>query len=115
MCFCLCLKYQRVPNLIGGAFVNSQSTASIDVINPATQEVVSKVPLTTNEEFKAAVSSAKKAFQTWRSTPVTTRQRVMLKLQELIRRDIDKLALNITTEQGKTLKDAHGDVFRGLG
>ncbi|PRQ24234.1 putative methylmalonate-semialdehyde dehydrogenase (CoA acylating) [Rosa chinensis] len=104
----------RVPNLIGGAFVNSQSSASIDVINPATQQVVSQVPLTTNEEFKAAVSSAKKAFQSWRHTPVTTRQRVMFKLQELIRRDIDKLALNITTEQGKTLKDAHGDVFRGL-
>ncbi|KAK9942949.1 hypothetical protein M0R45_008589 [Rubus argutus] len=104
----------RVPNLIGGAFVNSQSSASIDVINPATQEVVSQVPLTTNEEFKAAVSAAKQAFQSWRNTPVTTRQRVMFKLQELIRRDIDKLALNITTEQGKTLKDAHGDVFRGL-
>lgn len=104
----------RVPNLIGGAFVDSQSPAFIDVINPATQEVVSQLPLTTNHEFKAAVSAAKQAFPSWRSTPVTTRQRIMLKLQELIRRDIDKLALNITTEQGKTLKDAHGDVFRGL-
>ncbi|XP_062082674.1 methylmalonate-semialdehyde dehydrogenase [acylating], mitochondrial [Humulus lupulus] len=104
----------RVPNLIGGTFVDSQSSSSIDVINPATQEVVSQLPLTTNEEFKAAVSAAKQAFPSWRNTPVTTRQRVMLKFQELIRRDIDKLALNITTEQGKTLKDAHGDVFRGL-
>ncbi|KAM2994214.1 hypothetical protein FF2_046212 [Malus domestica] len=103
-----------VPNLIGGTFAKSQSSASIDVINPATQEIVSQVPLTTTEEFKAAVSAAKKAFQSWRNTPVTARQRVMFKLQELIRRDIDKLALNITTEQGKTLKDAHGDVFRGL-
>jgi malonate-semialdehyde dehydrogenase (acetylating)/methylmalonate-semialdehyde dehydrogenase len=104
----------RVPNLIGGAFVDSKASATIDVINPATQEVVSQVPLTTNEEFKAAVSSAKQAFPSWRNTPITTRQRIMLKLQELIRRDMDKLALNITTEQGKTLKDAHGDVFRGL-
>ncbi|KAG2703952.1 hypothetical protein I3760_06G160500 [Carya illinoinensis] len=104
----------RVPNLIGGAFVDSKSPASIDVINPATQEVVSQVPLTTNEEFKAAVSAAKHAFPSWRNTPVTTRQRIMFKLQELIRRDMDKLALNVTTEQGKTLKDAHGDVFRGL-
>nr|XP_034914246.1 methylmalonate-semialdehyde dehydrogenase [acylating], mitochondrial-like isoform X1 [Populus alba] len=104
----------RVPNLIGGKFVDSQSSSTIDVINPATQEVVSQIPLTTNEEFKAAVSAAKHAFPAWRNTPITTRQRVMLKLQELIRRDIDKLAMNITTEQGKTLKDAHGDVFRGL-
>ncbi|KAL5790197.1 hypothetical protein ACOSQ2_005085 [Xanthoceras sorbifolium] len=104
----------RVPNLIGGTFVDSKSLASIDVINPATQEVVSQVPLTTNEEFKAAVSAAKEAFPSWRNTPITTRQRIMFKLQELIRRDMDKLAMNITTEQGKTLKDAHGDVFRGL-
>ncbi|CAN0921211.1 Methylmalonate-semialdehyde dehydrogenase [acylating], mitochondrial [Linum grandiflorum] len=104
----------RVPNLIGGSFVDSKSSSTIDVINPATQEVVSQLPLTTNEEFKAAVSAAKNAFRSWRNTPITTRQRVMLKLQELIRRDKEKLALNITTEQGKTLKDAHGDVFRGL-
>ncbi|KAF7843033.1 Methylmalonate-semialdehyde dehydrogenase [acylating], mitochondrial [Senna tora] len=104
----------RVPNLIGGSFVDSKCSTFIDVINPATQEVVSQVPLTTNEEFKAAVSAAKRAFPSWRNTPITTRQRVMLKLQELIRRDMDKLALNITTEQGKTLKDAQGDVFRGL-
>ncbi|KAL8255432.1 hypothetical protein R6Q59_033653 [Mikania micrantha] len=106
--------YQRVPNLIGGCFVNSQSSDFIDVINPATQQVVSQIPLTKNEEFKAAVSAAKQAFPSWRNTPVTTRQRVMLKLQQLIRRDMDKLAMNITTEQGKTLKDAQGDVFRGL-
>ncbi|KAI4378442.1 hypothetical protein MLD38_015922 [Melastoma candidum] len=104
----------RVPNLIGGTFVDSKSSSFIDVINPATQEVVSQVPLTTPKEFEAAVSAAKEAFPSWRNTPVTTRQRVMLKFQELIRRDIDKLAVNITTEQGKTLKDAHGDVFRGL-
>ncbi|CAL0313990.1 unnamed protein product [Lupinus luteus] len=104
----------RVPNLIGGSFVDSKATTFIDVINPATQEVVSQVPLTTDDEFKSAVSSAKKAFSSWRKTPITTRQRVMLKFQELIRRDMDKLALNVTTEQGKTLKDAQGDVFRGL-
>ncbi|KAJ4734290.1 Methylmalonate-semialdehyde dehydrogenase [acylating] [Rhynchospora pubera] len=104
----------RLPNLIGGEFVESSAKDWIDVINPATQEVVSQVPLTTNEEFNAAVESAKRAFPQWRNTPVTTRQRVMFKLQELIRSNMDKLALNITTEQGKTLKDAQGDVFRGL-
>ncbi|CAH9081922.1 unnamed protein product [Cuscuta europaea] len=104
----------RIPNLIGGSFVDSKSSDSIDVINPATQEVVSQIPLTTNEEFKSAVSAAKEAFPSWKNTPITTRQRVMLKYQDLIRKNMDKLALNITTEQGKTLKDAQGDVFRGL-
>ncbi|CAA6653422.1 unnamed protein product [Spirodela intermedia] len=104
-----------VRNLINGEFVESRSDSLIDVINPcATQEVVSRVPLTTEEEFKAAVYAAKRAFPAWRNTPITARQRVMFKFQELIRRDMDKLALNITTEQGKTLRDAQGDVFRGL-
>ncbi|XP_058190434.1 methylmalonate-semialdehyde dehydrogenase [acylating], mitochondrial-like isoform X2 [Rhododendron vialii] len=104
----------RVPNLIGGRFVDSQSSASVDVINPATQQVVSQVPFTTTEEFKAAIFAAKRAFPSWRNTLVTTRQRIMFKLQELIRRDIDKLAFNITSEQGKTLKDAYSEVLRGL-
>ncbi|XWS68205.1 hypothetical protein CRYUN_Cryun04dG0071200 [Craigia yunnanensis] len=104
----------RVPNLIGGRFVDSQSFTSIDVINPATQEVVSQVPLTTNEEFRAAVFAAKRAFPSWRNTSITIRQRIMFKFQELIQRDIDKLAMNITNEHGKTLKDAYGDVLCGL-
>ncbi|CAI9770029.1 unnamed protein product [Fraxinus pennsylvanica] len=104
----------RVPNLIGGRFVNSQSSTSIDVLNPATQQVVSQVPLSTVEEYKAAVFSAKRAFSSWRNTPVATRQRIMFKLHELIQRDIDKLASIITMEQGKTLKDAFNDVSRGI-
>ncbi|KAL9251123.1 Methylmalonate-semialdehyde dehydrogenase [acylating], mitochondrial-like protein [Drosera capensis] len=104
----------RVPNLIGGKFVDSHSSEAIDVINPATQDVVSRLPLTLDTEFKAAVSAAKNAFPSWKNTPVTTRQRIMFKFQELIRRDMDKLAHNVTIEQGKTLKDAQGDVFRGL-
>lgn len=104
----------EVKLFLGGEFIKSQAAEFLDVINPATQVVVSRLPLTTTQEFETAVSAAKKAFVTWKSTPVTTRQRVMLKLQELIRRDMEKLALNITTEQGKTLADARGDVFRGL-
>jgi malonate-semialdehyde dehydrogenase (acetylating)/methylmalonate-semialdehyde dehydrogenase len=51
----------------------------------ATQEVVSRLPLTTPAEFNAAVAAAKEAFPAWRATPVPTRARVMLKLQQLIR------------------------------
>ncbi|XP_074331765.1 methylmalonate-semialdehyde dehydrogenase [acylating], mitochondrial-like [Apium graveolens] len=104
----------KVPNFIGGKFVESQSSTSIDVINPATQKVVSQVPVSTYEEFKAAVFAAKHASLSWRNTPLTARQRVMFRFQELIQRDIEKIALSITTEQGKTLKDARHDVLRGL-
>lgn len=104
----------KVKLYVGGKQIESQATEHIDVVNPATQAVVSRLPLTTDEEFEDAVAVAKEAYKTWRNTPVTTRQRVMLKLQELIRRDMDKLAMSVTMEQGKTLGDSRGDVFRGL-
>lgn len=109
-----CGEAPKVKLYVGGKQIESQATEHIDVVNPATQAVVSRIPLTTDEEFEHAVAVAKEAYKTWRNTPVTTRQRVMLKLQELIRRDMDKLAMSVTMEQGKTLGDARGDVFRGL-
>ncbi|XP_058188085.1 methylmalonate-semialdehyde dehydrogenase [acylating], mitochondrial-like isoform X2 [Rhododendron vialii] len=104
----------KVHNLIGGKSVDSQACAIVDVLNPATQGVVSQVPFTTYDEFRAAVSAAKQALPSWKNTPVNTRQRIMFKFQELIHRDIDKLAMSICKEQGKTLTFAKNDVLRGL-
>lgn len=64
--------------------------------------------------MESAVESSKNAYKSWSKTSVLTRQQLMLKLQAVIRRDIKKLAQNITLEQGKTLADAEGDVMRGL-
>lgn len=64
--------------------------------------------------MQAAVDSSKKAFDSWKNTSVLTRQQLMLRFQNVIRRDIKKIAANITLEQGKTLADAEGDVMRGL-
>jgi malonate-semialdehyde dehydrogenase (acetylating)/methylmalonate-semialdehyde dehydrogenase len=99
---------------IDGQMVESKSTTHIPVLNPATQEVLGMLPETTSDEFEAAVMSSKEAFKSWSVTPVPQRARVMFKFQELIRRDMARLAENITMEQGKTLDDAKGDVFRGL-
>jgi malonate-semialdehyde dehydrogenase (acetylating)/methylmalonate-semialdehyde dehydrogenase len=103
-----------VKLFIDGKFVESKTTEWKDVVNPATQEVLARVPFATAAEIDAAVSSAALAYRTWRNASVGTRMRVMLKLQELIRRDMKKLAACLTAEQGKTLADAEGDVFRGL-
>lgn len=65
--------------------------------------------------MKRAATSASEAFQTWRDVPVQQRARVMLNLQRLVRDNMEELAKSVTTEQGKTLGDARGDVFRGLG
>ena len=88
---------------------------SLSITNPqATQEIVSFTPEATEAEFKAAATAASEAFPKWRNTPVSVRQRVFLKLQQLIRDHTDELAESIVEENGKVMADAHGDVFRGL-
>lgn len=103
-----------VKLLIHGEFVESRSTQWRDVVNPATQQVLARVPFATAQELDAAVASAKDAFKTWRKTPIGARARIFLKYQQLIREHMQELAAILTAEQGKTLPDAEGDIFRGL-
>lgn len=110
-------KLSKVPTvklLIGRAFVDSTSSRWANVTNPATQAVLSRVPFASREEVDAAVAAAKEAFPAWRKTPIGVRARVFLKYQQLIRDQMKELAALLTAEQGKTLLDAEGDVFRGL-
>ncbi len=104
----------KIPLLIDGEFVESRSTQWRDVVNPATQQLLARVPLATADEVAAAVAAAKAAFASWRKTPIGARARIFLKYQQLIRENIKPLAATLTAEQGKTLADAEGDVFRGL-
>ncbi|KAK3608548.1 hypothetical protein CHS0354_042525 [Potamilus streckersoni] len=99
---------------INGQFVESKTKKWIDVHDPATNEVVTRVPEATNGEMETAVAAAKEAFKSWKDTTVLTRQQHMFKLQNLIKENLTDLAKEITKEQGKTLVDAEGDVMRGL-
>ncbi len=103
-----------VKLLIGGELIDSTSAQWRDIINPATQQVLARVPFATQAEVDAAISAAAEAFKTWRKTPIGARARVFLKYQHLIREHMAELAAMLTAEQGKTLADAEGDVFRGL-
>jgi len=103
-----------VKLLINGAFVESKTQEWRNVVNPATQQVLARVPFATPDEVAAAIASAKAAFATWRKTPIGARARIFLKYQQLIRAHMQELAALLTAEQGKTLADAEGDVFRGL-
>ncbi len=103
-----------VKLLINGEFIESRSSQWRDIVNPATQQVLARVPFATTEEVAAAVAGARTAFQTWRKTPIGARARIFLKYQQLIRENLAELAAILTAEQGKTLADAEGDVFRGL-
>jgi len=103
-----------VKLFLDGKFVESSARDWRDVVNPATQQVLARVPMCGADEVDRAVKSAADAFKTWKNTPIAQRARIMLKLQELVRRDMKKIAAVLTAEQGKTLADAEGDVFRGL-
>ncbi|MEQ7920655.1 CoA-acylating methylmalonate-semialdehyde dehydrogenase [Xanthomonas sp. WHRI 1810A] len=104
----------RVKLLINGEWVDSQTSDWLDVINPATQQVLAQVPFATPSEVDAAVAAAHSAFKTWRHTPIGARMRIMLKLQALIREHSRRIAVVLSAEQGKTIADAEGDIFRGL-
>ncbi|KPW41141.1 Methylmalonate-semialdehyde dehydrogenase [Pseudomonas amygdali pv. mellea] len=104
----------RVKLLINGEWIDSQSSEWQDIVNPATQEVLARVPFATANEVDAAVAAAHAAYRTWRETPVGVRMRIMLKLQALIREHSKRIAAVLSAEQGKTLADAEGDIFRGL-
>jgi malonate-semialdehyde dehydrogenase (acetylating)/methylmalonate-semialdehyde dehydrogenase len=103
-----------VKMLLDGKFIDSQTSEWHDVVNPATQEVLAQVPYATDAEINAAVASAKAAYKTWKNTPLAARARIMLKLQALVREHMGRIAQTLSAEQGKTLADAEGDVFRGL-
>jgi malonate-semialdehyde dehydrogenase (acetylating)/methylmalonate-semialdehyde dehydrogenase len=103
-----------VKMLLDGQFIESRSNEWHDVVNPATQQVLAQVPFATDAEINAAIASAKEAYKTWKHTPIAARARIMLKLQALVRESMSRIAQTLSAEQGKTLADAEGDVFRGL-
>ncbi len=104
----------KVPLFIDGEMVESQSDNWIDVVNPATQEVIAQVPVATDDEVARAVASAKAAFKTWKEVPVSERARVMMRYAALLKEHHDEIATIICHELGKTFEDAKGDLWRGI-
>ena len=94
------MSIKKIPLIIDGKQVQSTTTEWLDVLNPATQEVVAQVPLATPEELEAAVASAQAAFKSWSKVSLTQRMRIMLKFQELVRQHTAEIAELITLEHG---------------
>ena len=93
---------QDTPYFIDNKFVKSEASHFIELHDPATNNLVTRVPQSTDAELKAAVESAQKAFPAWRATSVMARQQIMFKFTQLVRENWDRLAASITLEQGKT-------------
>ena len=101
-------------HFLNGQAVASDSDQHSDVFNPATGEVIAKVPMATPAELAQAVAHAKDAAAVWGDMPSARRARVMFKLLELLNANIDRMAEVVTREHGKTFDDAKGEVMRGI-
>lgn len=103
-----------LKNYINGEWVESSATEFEDVYNPATGELIAKVPLSTREELDQAAEVAEEAFKTWSKLSVVKRGKYFFKLQNILEDNRDELAKLVTLENGKTLTDAKGEVGRGV-
>ncbi|MHA7871416.1 MAG: CoA-acylating methylmalonate-semialdehyde dehydrogenase [Hyphococcus sp.] len=102
-----------------GHFINGDHTAGVsgrlhDIYNPTSGEVQRQVALASTDEVIRAVDAAEKAFPAWAATNPQRRARVLFNFKALVEKDIDNLARMLSSEHGKTLPDARGDVQRGL-
>lgn len=99
-------------------FINGQKTGTAarysDIYNPATGAVTARAPLAAADDVGRAVTAAKDAFAGWAATPPVRRARVMFKFKQLLDEHADELAAIITSEHGKVLSDARGEVARGI-
>jgi malonate-semialdehyde dehydrogenase (acetylating)/methylmalonate-semialdehyde dehydrogenase len=104
----------EISHLIGGKRTAGTSGRFGDVFWPMTGDVMAKVALAGAAEVRAAVENAKAAQPAWGATNPQRRARVMMRLVELINRDMEKLADTLAREHGKVIADAKGDIQRGL-
>ena len=105
---------QELTHFINGEHVKGTSGRFSDVYNPATGEIIAKVPLASDEEMDAAIKAAEKAQVEWAKVNPQRRARVMMKFGQLINEHMEDLAELVAREHGKTIPDARGDVQRGL-
>ena len=103
-----------LENFINGAWVASAGTTLLDVKNPATGELLAKVPLSTSADVDAAVQAAKAAFPAWRAVPPVQRARYLFKLKALLDQHREEIAGICTSEHGKTFSESFNDFGRGI-
>ncbi len=96
--------------LIGGEWRQAAAHEELEVVNPATEETVASVPAGKPEDVELAVATAKRAFAEWSKTDVEKRAAILSKAADLIQANAKELAATLTSEQGKPIAEAMGEV-----
>lgn len=102
--------YPEITQYIDGEFVQGEGRHETDVLNPATNLPIGKLPHATMADLDRALSSAQRAFETWRSSSPMLRSQILRKVGELARERAQVIGRNITLDQGKPLAEAVGEV-----
>ena len=107
---------ELLKNYINGKWVDSHEHSSLDVVNPANQEVLAKVPFGpgTDTDVQDAVSAASLALKAWKNTPVMKRVQPLYKLKQLLEEAQDEIARLITLECGKSFAESKAEMQRGI-
>ncbi len=104
----------KLSNFIGGQWQPSMATEYLDVHDPATGQVLARVPLSPAAEVDQAAQAAGAAFPAWRRTPPVERVKYLFKLRDLLEKNFDELCHTITMECGKTLDESSGEIRRAI-
>jgi len=105
---------ETLKNYSNGRWFAGTSDGFLDVANPATNETLARVPLSSAAEVEVAVQAAQAAFPGWRRTPAAERIQVLFKMKTLLEEHFEDLARSITLENGKTLGEARGEMRRAI-
>ncbi len=101
-------------SFIGGEWIAPSATDFAPVYNPALGEIIAQVPLAGGDLVDQAVAAASAAFPAWGATPAVDRANVLFRYKALLEAEFDSIALIISTEHGKTIAEARGDLRRGI-
>lgn len=104
----------QLLNFINGTWTRSAAGEALNIMNPATAQVLTSVPLSPGAEVDAAVQAAQTAFAEWGRTPVVERIQPLFRLKMLLEENIEEIARTITNECGKTFAESIGEMRRGI-
>jgi len=104
----------QLLNYLNGEWCRSGAGEHLDILNPATAEVIATMPLSPTADVDAAARAAANAFTEWRQTPAGERVQYLFKLKTLLEANLDDLARTLTNECGKTYTEASGELRRGI-
>ena len=104
--------YGKLKLLIGGEWVDSQSTQVQETVNPATGEVIAEYPTATKAEARAAVEAAQKGFEAVKRIPLRERAKMLFDMRQKFEEHFDELTRVLTQDHGRTIKESTGSVRR---